>query len=125
MIEGITLIFNDVDISNKLSTYNVIHRVEKPVELTMMDGTEYYFQRRRPEITFSYLPLTDAEIRRLHNALSDLTGEVHYTDPNFSMEGFGQFRVISDIERIFALNSVDGNRYYKGGVITLRQRTAF
>ena len=125
MIQGITLTFNDVDISNKLSTYNVTHEVESPVAITMMDGTEYYYQRRRPVITFSYQPLTDAEIRRLHNALSDLTGEVHYTDPNFTLEAFGMFRVTSNLEYVFALNSVDGNRYYKGATITLRQRTAY
>lgn len=120
----VTLTFNDYDLSPLLSTYKVIHEIEVADSLTAMDGTEYFATRTRPTVQFSLIPLSDEQTQEVYAALSAVVGEVEYTDPNMG-ERIGTMRVTSNLESTFGLRSVDGNRYYKGGTIVLRQRTTF
>lgn len=114
--------FNGFDFSPYLSTYKVTHEIEIADSVTTMDGTEHVAVRRRPSITFTLVPITDAQAASLYTALSAVMGTATYTDPNIGESVSAYMRVTSNIERVFGLRSVDGNRYYKGGAITLRQR---
>lgn len=120
----VTLRLNGTDISGLLSTFNVTHQVEVREIMTSLDGTEHYATIRRPEISFSLIPLSDEQTADLYNILSEITIPVVYTDPYLGNEAFGNMRVVSGLESTFGLRSIDGNRYYKGGTIVLRQRTA-
>lgn len=110
--------------SSKLSTYRVTYETTYGSTLTALDGTEYGRALFRPVITFSLIPMTEEESAALFTLLSNgqsLT--VEYTDPNTNEDRTGSFRLASNIDHIFALKSVDGNRRYTGGEIILRQRT--
>lgn len=119
----IILTVNGVSMSPKLSTYKVQHEIEYPRVMTALDGTEYGIHRRRPIVVFSYIPLTDAETMAFYNALKQNTLTVQYTDPNLNTTATAQMRLVSNIDNVFGIKSVTGDRYYKGGDITLRQRT--
>ena len=119
----VTLTFNGFDFSDYLSTYKVTHEVEVADSITAIDGTEYFATRRRPVIEFSLLPLSDAQTASIYAALSAIAANATYTDPYINNNVTATMRVTSNLESAFALSSVDGNRYYKGGTITLRQRT--
>ena len=118
----VTLTFNNYDFSPLLSTYRCYHAVETVESITALDGTEYTASRERPIIEFSLIPLTDVQSRNVYQALSVITAAATYTDPHIG-ESAGIMRVSSNIDAVFGLRSVDGNRYYKGGTIVLRQRT--
>lgn len=118
----VTLTFNNYNFSPLLSTYRCYHEVEVVKSITTLDGTEYTASRERPVIEFSFIPLTDAQSRAVYQALSAITAAVTYTDPHIG-ESAGVMRVSSNIDAVFGLRSIDGNRYYKGGKIVLRQRT--
>jgi hypothetical protein len=94
---------------------------EYPVVVTTMDGTEHVHQRKRPSLTFSLVPLTEAEIKSLYDCLKDATVSVFYTDTYTNNTVTATMRVETELSHIFALDSVTGNRYYKGTEITLRQ----
>ena len=119
----VTFTLNGVNYSQLLSTYSVTHVVEYPTTVTAIDGTEYGYGRRRPTITFSLIPLTDAQSATLYDTLLSTNVLCVYTDPQLGRTASASMRVTSNIESVFGLRSVDGNRYYKGGQITLRQRT--
>lgn len=118
----VTLTFNGYDFSPLLSTYKVTHEIEVSRSLTAMDGTEYFATRKRPVVRFSLMPLSDAQTQEVYEALSPIVGEAEYTDPHRG-DVIGTMRVTSNLEAAFGLRSVDGNRYYKGSTIVLRQRT--
>ena len=102
---------NGVDYSGLLSTYRVVCDIEYPHTMTAIDGTEYYGKMiRRPSIYFSLRPLTDAE-----------TAAVVYTDPDTDTDYTAYMRFTSSISSAFGLRSIDGNRYYKGSEMCLRQ----
>lgn len=122
-MSDITLTFNGVDLSGYLSTYAVTHEVETADSVVALDGTEYVATRRRPVVSFSFLPITDAQAATIYAALSDIVASATYTDPNSNSDVTATMRVASNIDKVFCLKSTDGNRYYKGGTITLRQRT--
>lgn len=109
--------------ADKLSTYNVTHVAEYGETFTALDGTEYGIPAYRPVITFSLVPLTEAESNALYNLLKTSSVSVYYRDPNTNTTRTASCRVASDIERTFALKSSDGSRRYLGGEIVLRQRT--
>ncbi len=119
----VTFTFNSFDLAPYLSTYKVSHAVEQAGKITTLDGTEHVALRRRPTIQFSLIPLTDAQATSIYTALAVGIASTTYTDPNRSGNSTGEMYVASNIEEQFGLTSVDGNRYYKGGTITLRQRT--
>lgn len=118
----VTLKFNDLDLSDWLSTYRPVHELEESDKLTALDRTEYFSVRERPVVVFSLIPLTDAQCAQLYSELSKIVGEVTYTDPYLG-DTTRSMRVMTKLEAIFGLRSIDGNRYYKGGEITLRSRT--
>ena len=118
----VTLTFRGKSFASKLSTYRVTHVVEYYNNGVTMDGTEYGYTRRRPVVTFTFMPLTDAECQDFYGALSQIVGSATYTDPHLG-ERTCQMRVASDLEAVFGIRSINGNRYYKGGEITLRSLT--
>lgn len=119
----VTLVFDGLDLSAKLSTYNVTHEVEVSDSITAIDGTEYTAQRIRPTVSFSFIPLTDAQTAAIYEKLSALVGVLTYTDPYLGRDNTIVARANSNLESVFGLRSIDGNRYYKGGKIVLRART--
>jgi hypothetical protein len=119
----VTFTVNNTAMHTKLSTYKVTHAIEYPRILTALDGTEYGNARRRPIMTVSFIPLTDAEASTYYNILKSSTLTVVYTDPHMNTTRTASMRLASDIEAVFGIKSITGNRYYKGGEITLRQRT--
>lgn len=121
-MDGITLIVNGLDLSNRLSTYSVAKKVAYTEIVTGLDNTEYPFPgATKTEITFSLLPATDVEDTEFYNAISALVFQASFTD---SKQGGSiiskRVRVASDLESTFLLKSVDGLCRYKGGNITLR-----
>ena len=119
----VTFKINGVDYSSLLSTYKVTHEVEYPTTITAIDGTEYGYARRRPTVSFSLLPLTDQQSAELYSNMLSMNVLCQYTDPYLGTVTTASMRVITSLESAFGLRSIDGNRYYKGRVITLRQRT--
>lgn len=118
----VTFSFNDYDLHELLSTWSVVHEVETADSVTAIDGTEYFAVRRRPTINFTLIPLSDAQAQEVYDVLSGIIADAEYTDPYLG-ERIASMRVSTNLEAAFGLRSVDGNRYYKGGIITLRQRT--
>ena len=119
----ITFTFNSYDLSGKLSTYNVFHEVEVADTMTALDGTEHVATRVRPSITFTLLPMSSTDVAAVYAALKVITAEANYTDPNLGTTNLATMRVTTPLSAVFGLKSVDGNVYYKGGEITMRQRT--
>lgn len=117
----VTFTFNSYDFSGILSKYTVRHALEKRVSFVALDGTEHYAIQRRPIIRFSLAPLSDADAAAVYAKLSAITASATYTDPYLGNRT-AQFYVSSDLEQTFGLRSADGNRYYKGGTIELRQK---
>ena len=76
-----------------------------------------------PVINFSLMPITDEQAAQLYSAIRGINADVTYTDTFRNEDVTANMRVTSNLQAVFGLRSIDGNRYYKGGVITLRQRT--
>lgn len=119
----VTLSINGVDLSGKLSTYSVKYEKEEYLNVTTMDGTEHVRYRLRPTLTVSFIPMTDADAASLFSMLRQTSVVVTYTDPYQNGVRTASMTATGDFEAAFGLRSIDGNRYYKGGTITLRQRT--
>ena len=119
----ILLNVNNVSFSNKLSTYQVTHEIEYPRILTALDGTEYGTHRRRPVVLFSFIPLTEAETNTFYEALKQQNLTVQYTDTHLNRTAIASMRLTTNLDAVFGIKSITGDRYYKGGTITLRQRT--
>lgn len=112
---------NGYDVHERLSTYTVTEEVTYRKVVTALDDTEYpYPAKKRPIITFSLWPMTEAESSKLYDALNDSSISVTFTNQHKNQEETRRFRVVSDLESAFALLSVDGLRRYKGGEIQLR-----
>lgn len=119
----IVLKLNNVDYSQLLSQYSVKIETEYEEVIKTLDGTEYGVPKYRPNVVFSLMPLTEAQSAALFSALSSGTVSVTYTDTASNTTKTATMRVVSNIESIFGIKSINGNRYYKGNAITLRQRT--
>lgn len=118
----VTLTFNNYNFSPLLSTYKCYHSSETTKSMIAIDGTEYVASNERPVVEFSLVPLSDAKAQEVYQALSAIVANTSYTDP-YRGDSTGVMRVSSNLNATFGLRSIDGNRYYKGGVIVLRQRT--
>lgn len=120
---GVVFTINNVDFSDKLSTYQVDCEYEYPNVITTIDGTEHYGKaNRRTTITFSLRPLSETETSSLYSALTAAI-TVQYTDPQLGQTQTTIMRFDGNVSSLFGLTSIDGNRYYKGGLMTLRQLT--
>lgn len=122
MAVDVVLTFRDVDFAPFLATYKVNHEINYARQVTALDGTEYTTHgTRRPIVSFTLRAMSDTQAGTFYAALSTLTGTATYTDPYLSGETqTARMRLASDLEAVFGLRSVDGNRYYKGGEIQLR-----
>lgn len=119
----VTLITNGLDLSKRLSTYNVVKEITYKKVVTTMDDTEHpYPGAKKDVITFSLLPMTDAEGAEVYDALSLLIFDATFTAQyERGIDVTKRVRVTSNIESTFLLMSVDGKRRYKGGEIQLRE----
>lgn len=118
----ITLIVNGLDLNEKLSTYSVTEEVTYRKIITTLDDVEHpYPGATRTTIAFSLLPLTGEESAALYSALSALMFDATYTNQHKGVDETKRVRLMTNIESIFALKSVDGKRRYKGGEIQLRR----
>ena len=116
-----TLTVNGIDLSGKLSTYQVTKKVSYTDVLVALDNTEHPFPgASKTEITFSLLPMDEDEAGALYMALANLLVTVSYTDPQEGGVLTMKARVMTDVDAVFLLRSVDGKRRYRGGNVTLR-----
>lgn len=118
----ISLVCNGVDFSSWLSTYEVHKAYEAVSSITTLDGVEHVADRTRDLVIFSLVPFNDTIATSAYNALKTLQFSVTYTDPNIGTTAVKTMRVTTDLEAVFGIKSIDGNRYYKGGKITLRAK---
>lgn len=119
----VTLRIGELDLSSLLSTYDVQHEVEYQHLMTSLDGTEHGAPRYRPVVNFSLIPITDEQAAELYTAIRGINANVTYTDTFRNEDVTADMRVTSNLQAAFGLRSINGNRYYKGDTITLRQRT--
>lgn len=118
---NVTLTVGTYDFSPFLSTYKVTKETSYQTEVTTMAGVEFVGGgRSRDIITFSLFPCNDELANDYYDALKNKVVSVTYTQPHTFREVTQQMRVVSDLEQIFGLTSVDGWRYYKGNEIVLR-----
>jgi len=107
--------------SQKLSTFSVQKDpLFRKIVTTLDDVDHPYPGTFKTVIDFSLVPLTDEESANLYNDLSAFVFYVTYTDPHIG-ETRKKMRLNSNLSSAFALRSIDGNRYYKGGTIQFRQ----
>lgn len=118
----VTLTINGQDFSPVLSTYATTYEIDYGKTVKALDGTEYTGNALiRPVIAFSLFPMTDAQAKTYYDALTLPTPALcSYTDKATNMDRTIRMRISSNLEYAFGLRSVDGNRYYKGGTITMR-----
>ena len=117
----ITLVVNRLDLHSKLAYYNMSKEVTYKKVITTLDGKEHPSKGiKRDIITFSLLPLTDAESKSLYDAISGLIFEATYTDTYTDTDVQNTVRLVSNLESTFLLKSTDGKRRYLGEKIQLR-----
>ena len=120
---NVTLIIGGRDFAPRLASYDVRKEISYSDVILTMDQVEHIGrQYTRYVITFSMFPYSDATANADYAALKySPILQVTFSDASFS-EGYAtkQMRVDSDLNSVFGLVSVDGNRYYKGGEIVLR-----
>lgn len=123
---SLTLIINGRDFSSRISTYRVSYEVTYKKVTTTLSGKEIVTRKRmRPIITFTLLPYTDATAKDDYDVLKSPTLTVKFTDPDAAVVNGDNtltktMRVTGNLEHTFGLDSINGNRYYKGRAITLR-----
>lgn len=117
----VTFEVNGVAMNQKLAAYDVTREVSYKKTITTMDDVEHALgQTSRAIITVSFWPLTDAEVKAYHSVLNSASLVIRFTDPDADRDVSKAFRLNSNLQSVFGLRSIDGNRYYKGGEIQLR-----
>lgn len=116
----IVLTVNGRDLSSRLASYKMQKLVEESRMVKTLDGAEHAVQQTRDAVTFTLWPYSDATATEDYNAIKTMQFVAHYTDTFSNMEASQEMRLVTDLDAVFGLRSVDGNRYYKGGEITLR-----
>lgn len=115
----ITLTIDGVDLSERVSSYSVTREVTYSNVITTLDHVEHpYPGAIRPIINFSLLPATDEQDAELYDLLEKLIYSVTYTEKGVDVTR--KMRLVSSLESVFLLKSVDGKRRYKNGAIQLR-----
>lgn len=118
----VTLTVNGLDLHKKLSTYEVSEEITYKKVITTLDGIEHpYPGTQKTVIDFSLFHMTDEESAELYASINDLIFYATYTNPNKGTDETKRVRLMTNIERVFALKSIDGKRRYKGGEIQLRE----
>lgn len=122
----ITLEFGGKSWGDLLSTYDVQEEISLARLITTLSRKEIQRGKKlRAGISFQLVPLTQEQTGELYEALTDgETITVTYTNPHTDSDETAVFRLVSNLTSVFGMRSVDGNRYYKGGEITLRAVTA-
>ncbi len=121
MIKSIVLRIDNRIFTGRLSTYRVTKEVTYSKVITTIDGDEIYRGlQRRPIVTFSMLPYSDSTAMRDYEVLSQGQYEVVYTDTDTGLTETRMMRLVTNLEHVFLLDSINGKRYYRGGEITLR-----
>lgn len=119
---GLTFHLNDIDLSNRISTFSAQKIPTASQVLTSLGGTEYaFYGTTATEIAVSFFPMTEQETTDVYHAL--LTGkcDVTYTDPYQNGKvTTRRFRLTNSLDAAFRLLSVDGKRRYSGAVLQLR-----
>ena len=131
-VTDITLVVGGLDLSARVLTYSVTREITPAKVVTTMDGVEHAALYGRDIINFTLMPMTDSETTQLYNRFASITAamsylSVQYTSPYLSGQtASARFRLTSNLESIFGLKaSAHGQRYYKGGTITLRRRDSY
>lgn len=118
----VTFSLEELDLHNKLSTYEVTTEVSYVQTITTMDGVRHPVPgSQKDAIIFSLFPMTEDEATLLYNKLSQYIISVSYTNPKSGATLTRNMYVDGDITLTFALKSIDGKRRYLGGEITLRE----
>lgn len=119
----ITLVVNGLDLSRKLSTYNVQKEITYKKVVTTMDNVDHPYPGAAKDIvSFSLLPMTELEGGEVYAALSPLVIDTTYTSQYEQGAAITKrVRVTSSLESQFLLMSVDGKRRYRGGEIQLKE----
>lgn len=118
---SLTLRIDNRIFSKMISTYSLSKEVTYASTITTASGKEIYRNRRyRPILTFSLIPYSDAIASRDYQILKQGEYEVVYTDPEDNCIKTTTMRLVSNLENVFLLDSVNGKRYYRGGDIQLR-----
>lgn len=117
----ITLILNEVDFSERVSKYNVKHEPIAPKIITTMDNVEHVpLKKFRTVIRFALMPVSDESAADDYETLSAGVFDATYTDPYAGGDRQQTVHLVTPLDAVFGLRSVDGNRYYKGGELELR-----
>lgn len=118
---SLTLIIDNRIFSDKISTFNVTKEITYAKVMKTLNGKEVYRNKQeRAILTFSLLPYCDATAERDYEVLHKGEFVVQYTDPDTMYLKTQVMRIVSNLDRAFLLDSVNGRRYYKGENIILR-----
>lgn len=118
----VTYVIGSLNLSKKLSTFSVDREIKYRKTIITLDDVEHNIGgSSRPIVTASFLPLTDAEVKALYDELSKFTVPLTYTDPYIMRDVTRRMSLSSDLSQTFGLKSINGNWYYKGGNVILRQ----
>ena len=117
----ITLTLNERDFSGRVSNYEVTHEPIPSKIITTLDSVEHVtINKFRTVIKFRLIPSSDETANDDYTALSAGVFAATYTDPQAGGDRSQTVRLTTNLSAAFGLRSIDGNRYYKGGEITLR-----
>lgn len=118
----VTLKLDGYDLSAMLSTYKTWQEITYPRTVTTLDNVEHPAPGViRTMLEFSLLPITDVTATEIYNKLSQFLISVEYTNMAKGVDEIRMLCVMSNIEAEFMLKSIDGNRYYRGGTVQMRQ----
>lgn len=116
------LIIGSLTLTNRLASLTVSKEITYKSVVTTRDGVEKpKNQFIRTIINFTLLPSTPTQIAALFTALSGTGLSVTYYDPYKGQDQTKNFRLMGTIEELFLIDAVDGNFYYSGKPIQLRQ----
>lgn len=114
-----TMIIDGLDLKDRLLTYSVTQEISYGRVVTTLDKTEHTsIGKVRPEVEFTLTPGTDEENATLFRTLKKMMFDVTYTEDGVDVTK--KMRLVSNLESVFLLTSIDGKRRYKIGAIRLR-----
>lgn len=119
----VTLTIDGRNFASRLSTYSVSKEVSYSKTVTTINGKERYFGRRdRDVVVFSLIPTTELDALADYNALKNGVVTVNCSEPHYlgGVKRNVQMAVVSNLDSVFLLKSINGKVYYSGGEITLR-----